>query len=81
MAQSAGLVALVDLCLSERIGEALRAAGYPPLRAIEVAVCDHLVILRGRVPSYYMKQIAQATVLAVPGVQRLCNDLDVVRPR
>jgi osmotically-inducible protein OsmY len=69
-----------ELRLEERVGRALRATGYPPLRATDVAVREGLVILRGRVPSYYLKQIAQATVLAVPGVQELCNDLDVARP-
>jgi hypothetical protein len=58
----------------------VRATGYPSLRAIEVAACECFVILRGRVPSYYMKQIAQATAAAVPGVRELCNDMDVVVP-
>jgi osmotically-inducible protein OsmY len=69
-----------DLRLAERVERALRALGFSPLRAIEVAVCGQVVILRGRVPSYYVKQIAQATALAVPGVRQLCNDLDVTRP-
>jgi osmotically-inducible protein OsmY len=70
---------LVDLCLAELVGRALRATGYPPLRAAEVSVCGRLVILRGRVPSYYMKQLAQAAAMDVPGVRELRNDVDVVR--
>jgi osmotically-inducible protein OsmY len=70
---------LVDLCLAERVERALRAAGYPPLRAVEVTVCDGLVLLQGCVPSYYMKQHAQAAALDVPGVRALRNDLQVVR--
>jgi osmotically-inducible protein OsmY len=66
--------------LAERVSRALGATGYPPLRAVEVVVCDRLVTLRGRVPSYYLKQIAQVTVLAVVGVGELCNRLEVVRP-
>jgi hypothetical protein len=68
---------LMDMDLAERIVRALRATGYPPLRAVEVAVRDRRVVLRGRVPSFYMKQIAQAAVLAVPGACALCNALDV----
>jgi osmotically-inducible protein OsmY len=48
---------------------------------IEVTVCDRRVLLRGQVPSYFLKQIAQAVALAVPGVRELRNDLEVARPR
>jgi osmotically-inducible protein OsmY len=71
---------LEDLRLAERVEQALRATGYPRLRGIEVTVHARLVILRGRVPSYYLKQIAQETALAVPGTHQVRNDLDVVRP-
>jgi osmotically-inducible protein OsmY len=80
--QTAALLAaqgLADLCLAERVERALRATGYPCLRAVEVAVCGRLVVLRGRVPSYYMKQLAQAAALDVEGVPELRNDVEVVR--
>ncbi len=69
-----------DLRLAERVERALRATGYGPLRGIEVTAHARLVILGGRVPSYYLKQVAQATALAVPGARQLRNVLDVVRP-
>jgi osmotically-inducible protein OsmY len=69
-----------DLCLAERVERALRATGYGPLRGIEVTVGECLVILGGRVPSYYLKQVAQSTALAVPGARQVRNDLDVDRP-
>ena len=59
----------------------LRATGYGPLRGIAVTVHARLVILSGRVPSYYLKQVAQTTALAIPGTRHLRNDVDVVRPR
>ena len=68
-----------DLCLAERVERALRATGYGPLRGVEVTVHARLVILGGRVPSYYLKQVAQTTALAVPGARHVRNDLDVVR--
>jgi osmotically-inducible protein OsmY len=70
---------LVDLCLAERIEHALRATGYPALRAVEVSVCGGVVILQGRVPSYYLKQLAQATAMEIAGVRELRNDVEVVR--
>jgi osmotically-inducible protein OsmY len=69
-----------DLRLSERVGRALRATGYGPLRGVEVTVRARLVILGGRVPSFYLKQVAQTTALAVPGAQQVRNELAVGRP-
>ena len=70
-----------DLCLAECVERALRATGYGSLRGIEVTVHARLVILDGRVPSYYLKQVAQTSALAVPGVRRVRNDLDVGQPQ
>jgi osmotically-inducible protein OsmY len=70
-----------DLCLAGRVERALSATGYGPLRGTEVTVRARLVILRGRVPSYYLKQVAQTTALAVPGARQVRNDLDVGRPQ
>jgi osmotically-inducible protein OsmY len=69
-----------DRCLAERVERALRATGYGPLRGIEVTVHGRLVVLGGRVPSYFLKQVAQTTALAVPGARQVRNDLDVSRP-
>jgi osmotically-inducible protein OsmY len=68
-----------DLRLAERIEHALRATGYGPLRGIAVTVHAHLVILGGGVPSYYMKQVAQAAALSLPGASQVRNDLEVGR--
>jgi osmotically-inducible protein OsmY len=68
---------LEDLRLAERIERALRATGYGALRAVEVSVKTRVVILLGQVPSYYLKQIAQATAQAVPGAHQIHNGLDV----
>jgi osmotically-inducible protein OsmY len=75
-----GTQGLEDLRLAERVARALGATGYGPLRGIELTVHARLVILGGLVPSYYLKQIAQAAALAVPGVHRVHNDLTVTRP-
>lgn len=68
---------LEDLRLAERIERALHATGYSALRDIEVFVNARIVRLVGRVPSYYLKQIAQVTALAVPGTHQIHNDVDV----
>jgi osmotically-inducible protein OsmY len=69
-----------DLRVAERVVRALRAIGYGPLRDIDVTVHARLVTLRGRVPSYYLKQVGHAAALCVPGVDQVRNDLEVGRP-
>jgi osmotically-inducible protein OsmY len=70
---------LEDRGLVERVELALRATGYAPLRAVGVTARGRQITLEGRVPSYYLKQVAQAAVLAVLADQRVCNNLDVKR--
>jgi len=69
-----------DLGLTERVERALRATGYGALRAIHVFVQARIVRLIGEVPNFYLKQVAQTTVLAVPGTHGIQNGLEVVRP-
>jgi osmotically-inducible protein OsmY len=67
-----------DLGLAERVERDLRATGYGSLRAVEATVSGRLVILTGRVPSYYMKQLAQTIAIKVAGVHELLNQVQVV---
>lgn len=71
---------LEDACLAERVKRALRATGYGALRGVVISVSGRVVLLLGRVPSYHLKQIAQATARAVPGAHQIHNGLEVVRP-
>ncbi len=71
---------LEDLGLADRVTQALRATGYVTLHGIEVNVCGRTIVLAGRVPSYYLKQVALATVQAVSEAHRVCNNLTVGRP-
>ncbi|HKI38550.1 MAG TPA: BON domain-containing protein [Gemmataceae bacterium] len=71
---------LEDQRLAERVEGALRATGYGALRAVRVSVNARVVLLGGRVSSYYLKQLAQATALVVPGAHQIRSGLDVVQP-
>lgn len=57
-----------DHQIAQRVHMSLRATGRQPLKSVEVAVQEGRVTLQGRLPSYYMKQLAQHTVLGVAGV-------------
>lgn len=63
--------------LADALLRALDRTGYGWLRRVAVAAEGGSVVLQGRVPSYYLKQLAQEAVLAVPGVEVLRNELQV----
>ena len=70
-----------DDLLSQYVERALRSNGHIHLRCLEVSVRTGQVVLSGRVPSYYVKQVAQAVALAVCGVRTVRNELTVTSHR
>ena len=64
--------------------EAERALHCGPYPALKKLSCDYqggVLVLRGCLPTYYLKQIAQEVVShQVDGVGRLENRIQVVRP-
>src|SRR5262249_18007729 len=69
-----------DLFLAESVARALRATGFTPLRQVAVSARHGAVTLIGRVPSFFMKQLAQATARGAAGVVGVRNNLDVAPP-
>lgn len=63
--------------LADAVHEALAKTGHGCLRRVVVVAERGSIALRGRVPSYYLKQLAQVTVMAVPGVEAVRNELEV----
>jgi hypothetical protein len=55
----------------------LRSSGYFPLLQVRCSVQDGVVVLSGRVPSYYMKQQAQTIVLNLGFIMRFENRCEV----
>jgi osmotically-inducible protein OsmY len=43
-------------------------------------VLDGVLVLRGCLPTYYLKQVAQEVVVSVQGVERIDNQIQVVTP-
>ena len=66
----------------ERImGEArLRLCCSSHYRLREMACVSNcgVLVVRGRVPSYYLKQVVQSLLTGIDGVERIVNDVDVV---
>ncbi|HLN28577.1 MAG TPA: BON domain-containing protein [Gemmataceae bacterium] len=59
-----------------------RLRSHPHL-ALKNICCDYLdgvLSLRGRLPTYYLKQLAQEAVAELEGVDRTDNQIQVVMP-
>lgn len=61
----------------DEVARAIASSGHIPTGRLEVSTADGVVQLRGRVRSYYQKQIAQTLALNVIGSRRLVNDIEV----
>jgi hypothetical protein len=60
---------------------ALRSGSYPALKNVSCDYRGGALVLRGCLPSYYLKQMAQEVVAhQVPGVGRLDNQIQVIQP-
>ena len=62
------------------LGEArqrLHACGYEELRSITCEYHEGMIILRGRLSSFYLKQLAQEAIRTQPGVTIIVNTTDV----
>ena len=67
--------------IAETAQQALRRSSYFELRNVSCEFSGGILTLQGRVPSYHMKQLAQASVADVPGVVEVHNRVEVVTPR
>jgi hypothetical protein len=56
---------------------ALAASAAPELRRLTVTATDAEVVITGRVPSYYFKQLAQEAVRPAAGGRRMVNRVEV----
>lgn len=59
--------------------QALRQSTHPALRNLLVQETDGAIVISGRVSSYYLKQLAQETVMPVRGDCKLVNRVTVVK--
>lgn len=59
------------------IQSALSQTGYGELRRLQVECSPDAVTISGRVPTYYLKQLAQSVIQDVPGISRVRNEIHV----
>ena len=63
-----------------RVTDLLRRSVYPEIRRVTCEFHEGMLFLRGRVSSYYLKQVAQAVVLKMGSFEELNNQLEVLTP-
>ncbi len=63
------------------IQDRFQRSPYLPLRHVECRLHEGVLILRGRVPTYYLKQLAQSVGHSLKGIHRVVNELRVDFPR
>lgn len=66
--------------LARAAAAVLRASGYLSLRVVRCEVSGGVVVLRGTVPSYFLKQAAQAAVARLREVTAVTNLIEVTVP-
>lgn len=57
-----------------------RSSSYSELRTIQCESREGVLILRGQVSTFFMKQLAQERIRSIEGVLAVINDLQVVDP-
>lgn len=56
---------------------ALSGCGYSQFRQLQVYCENGRVTLQGRLPTYYLKQVAQTSIQSITGVRGVDNDIRV----
>lgn len=47
---------------------------------VQIELCGRTLVLSGRLPTFYLKQLVQEAIRRLPGVQHVRNEIDVVSP-
>jgi len=54
-----------------------RTSAYWSIRQLVCEIDSEQIVLRGTVPTYYLKQVAQSLALKAIGIERLHSDIEV----
>ena len=75
-----GTVLSPDADLAQRVRLYLARVGHRTVENLKVEVHDGIVTLRGRVPSYYTRQLAIACAQRVAGVREVNDQIRALDP-
>ena len=68
------------LGVAEHARSRLLGNPYLALRNVSCEYQGGVLTLRGCLPSYHLKQVAQTAVAALDGVERVVNEIEVLAP-
>lgn len=68
-----------DTAIETDAANRLRQSPYAEIRGVACEVREGVLILRGRVTSFFHKQVALATVRQLGSVEQVRNDLEVIQ--
>lgn len=71
---------IVDVNLGRQIRQAFDQSPYSALRRIDCELMEGDLVLRGQVPTHFMKQIASSCAAKVARDHRIVNQIQVVDP-
>tara|TARA_R110002072_G_scaffold299632_1_gene475541 strand:- start:148584 stop:148844 length:261 start_codon:yes stop_codon:yes gene_type:complete len=74
-----GTLSSPDNELETSVRTSLQKTGYHQLRRLDVVVENGQVRLSGRLPQFYLLQLAQQAVMKTEGVLNIQNGIQVVR--
>lgn len=77
LSASAAVACNQDSCLAEIVDRSLHQSSYTYLRRVECSCRAGIVVLHGRLPTYYLKQIAQELVQRLDRVVQVVNLIEV----
>jgi len=58
----------------------LRSDSHQDIKKISCRCSNGVLVLQGRVPTYYLKQVAQETVSRLNRAERIENQIEVIAP-
>ena len=67
-----------DASIIEAVKKQLREHSHLQLQRLWCEREDEKLILRGQVPSFFYKQLAQEAVMGLEGVSQIVNEIEVV---
>lgn len=68
---------VLAICPADRAQRVLLESPYYAIQQLQCSFGDGILIIGGRVPSYYLKQLAQISVQQVTGVRQIRNLIEV----
>ncbi len=69
------------LCVDLEVKVQFRRSGYAALQGVTCEFHEGTARIRGHLPTFYLKQLAQEIVCAVVGVRSVVNQIEVVPRR